>query len=193
MSSNRKQHDGYEEVVLVEKLTPSAFHRAAASVRKALFNRHADEALNPVLLRAMRPTALRKLHREEQYFLEQFISYQTVLANARKYRMELANGQDIASQALACADAMLSIKYTILDAIDSAPKRPVAEPGAMRHGPVPSEAPGRAMTPDPDYVAGLEERDGQLRKRMKRRERGKDVRPPKGVILSVRRKGPPQP
>ena len=43
------------------------------------------------------------------------------------------------------------------------------------------QSPRRRVTPDPDYVADLENNDGQIRKRMAERDRGKPVAKPRGL------------
>lgn len=48
----------------------------------------------------------------------------------------------------------------------------------------------RHIIADADYLADLEQNDGQLRKRMTRRERGKDVSPPKSFIQRIPLKSP---
>ena len=41
--------------------------------------------------------------------------------------------------------------------------------------------PRRRVVPDPDHVADLERNDGQMRKRMAARDRGKPVTKPRGL------------
>lgn len=66
-------------------------------------------------------------------------------------------------------------------------KRPGAKRAFSQAG---DETVGRRVIADGDYLADLEQNDSQLRKRMTRRERGKDVSPPKSFIQRIPLKGP---